>query len=161
MLNDPRTMKRDEIIKFFAHIHTREASHGVEDAFRFKSVLSSRKKGSLQDAMYSNRESSTSRDMASPSQAPAPASTPAPSQVPATGTTPAPSQGPAMATTRATSQLLAPGQLPVPGRLPVPDTYSFYSNSFQSTSNLTLDRRFEIDPHIELDESLDPDIMMN
>jgi hypothetical protein len=45
-------MKLDALIKFFKHISDREISHGIPFAFRFKSVLSSRKKGSLRMAMY-------------------------------------------------------------------------------------------------------------
>ena len=53
-LDEPRAMKRDDLIKFFAHIHTREESYGIHEGFRFKSVLSSRKKGQLLDATYNN-----------------------------------------------------------------------------------------------------------
>ena len=45
-------MKRDDIIKFFEHIGSRQASHGVKYAFRFKQYLSSRKKGTLMPAKY-------------------------------------------------------------------------------------------------------------
>ena len=51
-LDHPRTVKRDDIIKFFEHIGSRQASHGVKDAFRFKQYLSSRKKGTLMPAKY-------------------------------------------------------------------------------------------------------------
>jgi hypothetical protein len=52
-LNDPRAMKRNDMI-FFEHIGARQTSHGIRDAFRFKGVLSSRKKGSLHEASYPN-----------------------------------------------------------------------------------------------------------
>lgn len=52
-LNDPRAMKREEIIQFFKHIETRQVSHGIQDAFRFRATLSSRKKGSLRKQEYS------------------------------------------------------------------------------------------------------------
>ena len=45
-------MKLEAIIKFFKHIAAREAAHGIPQAFRFKSVLSSRKKGDLHPARY-------------------------------------------------------------------------------------------------------------
>ena len=40
------------MIKFFDHIGRRQSSHGINDAFRFKAVLSSRKKGGLTKAVY-------------------------------------------------------------------------------------------------------------
>ena len=40
------------MIKFFNHIGNRQESHGIKDAFRFKAVLSSRKKGDLGGANY-------------------------------------------------------------------------------------------------------------
>ena len=45
-------MKLDSLVKFFKHISERELSHGITNAFRFKSVLSSRKKGSIRPARY-------------------------------------------------------------------------------------------------------------
>ena len=53
-LKDPRTMKREDMVKFFDHVRAREASHGAKDAFRFKAILSSRKKGFLEKAKYSD-----------------------------------------------------------------------------------------------------------
>lgn len=38
-LNDPRAMKRNDMIKFFEYIGARQTSHGIRDAFRFKGVL--------------------------------------------------------------------------------------------------------------------------
>lgn len=55
-MDDPRAMKREAIIKFFQHIATREASHGVPNAFRFKAVLSSRKKGDLCETSYADNQ---------------------------------------------------------------------------------------------------------
>lgn len=52
MLKDPRGMKRDQLVKFFEHITAREGSHGIKEAFRFKNVLSSRKKGEICTAKY-------------------------------------------------------------------------------------------------------------
>ena len=51
-LSDPRSMKYEAIIKFFLHIASREASHGVKYAFRFKAILSSRQKGVLRESRY-------------------------------------------------------------------------------------------------------------
>lgn len=51
-IKDPRTMKLDSLISFFKHISDREEHHGLKQAFKFKAVLSSRKKGSLRRASY-------------------------------------------------------------------------------------------------------------
>ena len=56
ILKDPRSMRRSEMIKFFDHIGNRQSSHGINDAFRFKTVLSSRKKGDLTRAVYIDLE---------------------------------------------------------------------------------------------------------
>jgi hypothetical protein len=53
-LKDPRTMKLDSLTKFFEHISRREETNGISKAFRFKAVLSSRKKGSLRPARYAD-----------------------------------------------------------------------------------------------------------
>jgi hypothetical protein len=53
-LNDPRSMKQEALMKFFRYIASREVSHGIQDAFKFKAVLSSRKKGVLQKSMYND-----------------------------------------------------------------------------------------------------------
>lgn len=45
-------MKLNSLIEFFKHVSLRETSHGVANAFRFKSILSSRKKGVLKPARY-------------------------------------------------------------------------------------------------------------
>jgi hypothetical protein len=54
-LDDPRAMKRVDIIKLFEHIGSRQASHGVKDAFRYKQYLSTRKKGDFRAANYLDR----------------------------------------------------------------------------------------------------------
>jgi hypothetical protein len=51
-LKDPRAMKREDIIKFLTNIVSRQDSHGVKDAFRFKQYLSTRKKGVFYPAKY-------------------------------------------------------------------------------------------------------------
>lgn len=45
-------MKHSSLIKLFKHIKGQQISHGVRDAFRFKWVLSSRRKGHLIEAQY-------------------------------------------------------------------------------------------------------------
>jgi hypothetical protein len=45
-------MKLNDIISFFEHVSKREEVHGIENGFRFKSILTSRKKGLLQPAKY-------------------------------------------------------------------------------------------------------------
>jgi hypothetical protein len=45
-------MKAQNLIKFFKHVIAREDSHGIPNAFRFKSISSSRKKGTLYPAYY-------------------------------------------------------------------------------------------------------------
>ena len=45
-------MKLDYLIKFFKHVSKHEASHGIPNAFRFKAILSSHKKGSICPAHY-------------------------------------------------------------------------------------------------------------
>jgi hypothetical protein len=54
ILKDPRSMRQEDIIKLFEHAANRQASHGVKDAFRFKAVLSSRKKGNIDGAKYND-----------------------------------------------------------------------------------------------------------
>ena len=51
-LKDPHNMKLESIVAFFKHVAEREAAHGVPNAFRFKAVLNSRKKGKLIPARY-------------------------------------------------------------------------------------------------------------
>jgi len=66
-LDDPCTMKRESIVKLFEHIAVREVSHGVQDAFGFKNILSSRKQGALLPSRYSSavRGCSTSSNVSS------------------------------------------------------------------------------------------------
>lgn len=45
-------MKQSQLIAFFRHVAAREATYGIQNAFRFKSVLSGRKKGALLPAQY-------------------------------------------------------------------------------------------------------------
>ncbi|KAF8805301.1 hypothetical protein BYT27DRAFT_7258411 [Phlegmacium glaucopus] len=67
-LNDPQAMKREAMIQFFQHVVARQESHGNQDAFRFKAILSSRKKGTLRDAKYFDADAGVNE----PAPAPAP-----------------------------------------------------------------------------------------
>lgn len=51
-IKSPRSMKQDQLLSFFRHISAREQTYGIKNAFRFKSVLSGRKKGFLLPAQY-------------------------------------------------------------------------------------------------------------
>lgn len=51
-IKDPRSMKLESLVEFFKHISQRETSHGIPNAFRFKSVLSSRKSSVMRPANY-------------------------------------------------------------------------------------------------------------
>src|SRR5882762_792217 len=51
-LTDPRSMKLESLVTFFKHISQREISHGIKHAFRFKKVMTSRKKGVLRRSRY-------------------------------------------------------------------------------------------------------------
>lgn len=63
-------MKVDSLVKFFKHVAERETSHGISDSFKFKSVLSSRKKGTLLPARYKHDEDAA---FSEPENIPAPA----------------------------------------------------------------------------------------
>ena len=52
LIKDPWSIKFEAIDRFFKHIAEREVSHGIENTFRFKNVLSSRRKGSLIPTQY-------------------------------------------------------------------------------------------------------------
>ena len=54
MLKGRRTMRQEDIIKFFKHVSNQQSSHGVKDAFKFKAVLSSCKKGDLNGSQYND-----------------------------------------------------------------------------------------------------------
>ena len=51
-LDSPWMMHCENMVKVFKYIAVCQASHGVQDTFRFKAVLSSHKKGSLHLACY-------------------------------------------------------------------------------------------------------------
>ena len=47
-----RSMKQHQLFTFFRHVSAHEQTHRIHNAFRFKCVLSGRKKGSLQPVQY-------------------------------------------------------------------------------------------------------------
>jgi hypothetical protein len=51
-IKDPRSMKLEALILFFQHVIQREESHGIPHAFRFHTVLSSRKGVKMVPARY-------------------------------------------------------------------------------------------------------------
>ena len=140
-LDDPRNMKRDEIIKFFEHIGSRQASHGVKDAFRFKQFLSSRKKGTLLPAKYEDQ----CRDSPTPQEEPDPVPELGTGQDPAElyrftipseqvpNSNPAPTSGTENDPTQLYRFEFEPGSVPVPGF--GHDPAQLYGFSFQPDSN--------------------------
>jgi hypothetical protein len=60
-------MKLKDMKMFFEHVGNRERSLGITEAFRFKKVLSSRKKGSIRDARYIAVHSESDHTPAQPS----------------------------------------------------------------------------------------------
>lgn len=58
--NDPRNMHLDDVQKFLRHIYVRQAESGPELAFRFKTVLDSKRKQTL--AAYPNHAGDISTD---------------------------------------------------------------------------------------------------
>lgn len=160
-LNDPRGMKREAMTKFFEHITLRQSTSTIKDAFRFKAVLSSRKKGSLRETKYPAQGSPG----AAFQSAPALTREPAPVVVTAQTSLPAPSFD--------SSQLyrmpsihprLTPGltrdSTPVTGGASSSGTTPGLTRdstpmTFQQQT-LTLDPAYAFDPPIILDESLEP-----
>ena len=67
-LNDPRSMKQETLMKFFHYIASREVSHGIHEAFKFKAVLSSRKKGVLQKSRYNDGDEEPESTLTRPCQ---------------------------------------------------------------------------------------------
>jgi hypothetical protein len=166
-LKDPRAMKREEMIDFFGHIRARQESElGTKDAFRFKAVLSSRKKGTVQESMYPEQILPAPTPVTEFSPLPPP--TPDPTPVTATSSTILPVPAPAPAPRpkpRPRQKIRADTSQPN-----IPTQYSF--NTFetdipsvlQNTENdsrpfLSLDPQFNVDQRIELDPTLDPDMI--
>ena len=163
-------MKRDDMIKFFEHIASRQATHSIKDAFKFKAILSSRKNGNFIDTKYPDNEmSQAADDLPAPSPTPVsssnmPAPTPALSSfhifvrndLPAPTPTPALPSSNIPAHTSAVSNYL-PAPIPVQAKTPSSSSYNIPAQaSLINTNTLTLDPAFRVDPEIELDPSLDP-----
>src|SRR5882762_7718500 len=51
-MTDPHSMKIESLLSFFKHISQCEISHGIRHAFRFKNIMTSRKKGVLRPSHY-------------------------------------------------------------------------------------------------------------
>lgn len=180
-LNDPRAMKREEIIQFFKHIETRQVSHGIQDAFRFRATLSSRKKGSLRKQEYSEENLSDPASIRNP--APWRRNTPRdpPTEQedntaidnPAIDTVDAPDLPSATRKKRRSKKnkknargVPAPNPASNPAHDPAPEPSTqdnnaipngFMFNSFNAGPLLTLDVGHSFDIRIPLDKSLDPD----
>ena len=45
-------MRQEQLISFFRHVAAHQSTHGIQHAFRFKTILSDRKKGYLLPAEY-------------------------------------------------------------------------------------------------------------
>jgi hypothetical protein len=136
-LNDPRAMKREELIKLFEHIASREASHGPKKAFRFKAILSSRKKGELRNTRYFDDEN----------PAPAPAVTQDPEPGPARTQDEDRGLGPAPAMAQNI------GSVPATAR---DQLTSVDVTGPQLNPTLTFNPDYNFDPQHNLDPSLDP-----
>lgn len=141
-LDDPRTMKREAVIKFFNHVGERQSSHGVPDAFRFKAVLSSRKKGLFHEAFYTPV---TNTPAATPTVI-ATTAAPARIHIPAPTLTPAPAQ--------LTSNMF--NRINLSNDAYPSNSGNYVAPSQPSNQNLTLDPAFNVDPQVHLDPSLDP-----
>ena len=145
-------MKRESIVKLFEHIAAWEISHGVQDAFQFKNILSSRKQGALLPSRYSGENGTTALEHDNTIPAPAP-------------------RRKSKSWREAAGNVNDHGasHLP-PDRYPVDSVDSFPGT--QSTTRqqqalyesmptmpaLSLDQAFSVDPPIDLDRELDPAI---
>jgi hypothetical protein len=141
-LKDPRAMKRDQLIKFFKHIAGREASHGIKDGFKFKNVLSTRKKGEIRSAKY-----------------PGPAPDPEPALSPITDNAPNldPTYNFSSSVGQAQTSSFQISLHPIySDPQPIQSIHSAPA-PVASTSALTYDPGHSWDTRIELDPSLDPE----
>ena len=141
-LNDPRNMKREDIIQFFDHIITREVSHGIENAFRFKATLTTRKKGKLREPRYFDD--------------------------PGIESDPAPAPAPRVRKNTRKRKKNVSNEPPMadPAALPAPPplteqanetiTNKYHFNTFPNSSSLSLPNANSFDNWIPLDPSLDP-----
>jgi len=170
-------MRQEDIIKFFKHVASRESSHRLKDAFRFKKVLTSQKKGMLDSPKYKDPDRNPTLSIA-PAATPAQTYTfrfhnevsdsaavieqqnteteqhdttaPAPSRI-----RPRPKHKNVVndkTSGRSTPSGIVPDVLSgiVPGT-----TSGIVPNSVQPL--LTLDPEYQRDPEIQLDPSLEPD----
>ena len=85
-MKEPRAMKLLGLIDFFKHVLQRETSHGIKKAFRFKAVLSSRRKGTLGPSRYKD-DDEDSKSNKSKDTSPAPVRRKRRKQCPAIGNT--------------------------------------------------------------------------
>ena len=175
-MNDPRGMKRDAMIKFFEHITLRQSTSTIKDAFRFKAVLSSRKKGSLRETKYPEPGSPGTAFRSAPALTREPVPVTVPDDVSAHTPIPTPpfdsSQLYRMQSLPRTDMISAYDRVRAPLSGLTPDltrdstpvtgrasssgtTPGFQQQTFQQQT-LTLDPAYAFDPPIILDESLEP-----
>lgn len=170
-MNDPRSMKREDIIKFFQHIALREGSHGIPNAFRFKAVLSSRKKGKLVKTRYFDDHEPALPEVPAPEQTedtePALLGGPDPAIGECSMLDRPPDTREQVPTPAMTPELTLAQLGPGPGPGPGPGSKSQRKKKSQRTNNLpsanpdnpsttlTLDPAFRIDPPINLDPALE------
>jgi len=139
-LDDPCIMKRESIVKLFKHIAAREVSHGVQDAFGFKNILSSLKKGALLPSRYSSANSGANVNI---TPAPAPQRKSKSQRREAAGNHNYHAESPGtQSSTQQQQAFYHPGVTPLIPTMP----------------GLSLDPAFSVDPPIDLDSELDPTI---
>jgi len=137
-LDDPRTMKRESIVKLFEHIAAREVSHGVQDAFGFKNILSSHKQGALLPYRYSGANSGANDNIT-----PAPRRKSKSQRRETAGNHNDHAESPGtQSSTQQQQAFYHPGVTP----------------SIPTMPGLSLDPAFSVDPPIDVDPELDPAI---
>lgn len=170
-------MKREDIIKFFQHIATRETSHGVKNAFRFKAVLSSRKNGDICATSYCDEHPAQAPEITEETtlypalgRQPRPALTqqldpalteptslvqvPTPAMTPELMTTtlePEPGTAPASKEIRKSKRAKGKGRA-----LDMAVMNQTMDQDYPNAPNLSLDPAYRIDPLLYLDPALDP-----
>ncbi|KAF8808352.1 hypothetical protein BYT27DRAFT_7210896 [Phlegmacium glaucopus] len=150
-LSDPQSMKHEAMIQFFEHIAAWQTTHGIQDAFRFKTILYSRKKGFLREARYMDMNADE----------PAPALKKKTQRKPQTKTW-----------TAADSRVInleqviqdAPYSFNTIGSV-IPtvlqDPLNLQSVEPSALPSLTLDLAYNVDPPVNLDPSLEPGLDEN
>jgi len=63
---DPRNIHVEEIKNFFDHIWQRQQTYPPDQVFRFKEVTSQRRKGVMQDAMYTEKQTDDAVSVGAP-----------------------------------------------------------------------------------------------